>query len=187
MPPRPPLTPNTSAMENISDPGFTDSGSFSDGKADLGKRFVAALIDGLIVYALALVLSFGGRGTLYGLGMLVGAGYYLVRDGLALDFMDGRSIGKKVMKLRPIRLDGGVMDVSTSIRRNWPLAVGSILWGIASLTGGLGMFFLAGGLAIIAWIGSLLGLVEGILVLTDAEGRRIGDKFAGTKVIESND
>ncbi len=174
-------------METIPDTAPAETGATSPGKADLGKRFVALLIDGLIVYLLALVLSFGGRGALYGLGMLAGAVYYLVRDGLTLEFMNGRSLGKKVMKLRPIRLDGGTMDINTSIRRNWPLALGSILWGIAALMGGLGIFLFAGLLAILAWIGSLLGLVEAILVLTDSEGRRIGDKFAGTRVVVSDD
>jgi len=164
-----------------------DIGNSTDGKADLGKRFVALLIDALVVYALALVLGLGGRGALYGIGMLAGAVYYLIRDGLALEFMNGRSLGKKFMKLRPIRLDGGTMDINTSIRRNWPLALGSIIWGLAALMGGLGIFLFAGLLAIIAWIGSLLGLVEAILVLTDSEGRRIGDKFAGTKVVVSDD
>lgn len=157
------------------------------GKADLGKRFVAVFIDGLIAAAIGLILGFGGRGLLYGVGTLIGVGYILVRDGLALDFMNGRSIGKKIMKLRPVRLDGGTMDINTSIRRNWPLALGNIIWGLAAVMGGLGIYLFAGLLAIIAWLGSLLGLVEGILVLTDAEGRRIGDKFADTKVIESED
>jgi len=33
-------------------------------------------------------------------------------------------------------------------------------------------------------IGGLINLVEAILVVTDAEGRRWGDKMAGTKVVE---
>lgn len=174
-------------METIPDPGLMDTGTSSIGKADLGKRFVAVLIDGLIAGAIGLVLGLGGRGLLYGVGTLVGVAYILLRDGMALDFMNGRSIGKKVMKLRPIRLDGGAMDINTSVRRNWPLAVGNLIWGVAAVFGGLGIYLFAGLLAIIAWLGSLLGLVEGILVLTDSEGRRIGDKFAGTKVIESGD
>ena len=32
----------------------------------------------------------------------------------------------------------------------------------------------------------VLGIVEVVLVLTDAEGRRVGDKTAGTMVIETD-
>lgn len=173
-------------METIINPGPSDIDPLSQEKADLGKRLAAALIDGLLVYAFALVLSFGGMNFLYGIGLLVGAGYFLVRDGLALEFMDGRSIGKKLMKLRPVHFERGTLDLETSIRRNWPLAIGFALWGIAGLARGLGMYLFAGGLGIIAWIGSLLYLVEGILVLTDPEGRRFGDKFAETLVVDED-
>ncbi|MCH8031420.1 MAG: RDD family protein [Bacteroidetes bacterium] len=173
-------------METTPDPAPAETGATSSGKADLGKRFLALLIDGLIVMALSFILGMAGR-TFSGLGLLIGAAYILLRDGLALEFMNGRSIGKKVMKLRPIRLDGGIMDINTSIRRNWPLVLSSIIMGIASVSFGIGMFAIAALLGIIGWIASLLGLVEAILVLTDSEGRRIGDKFAGTKVIVSDD
>jgi uncharacterized RDD family membrane protein YckC len=155
-------------------------------KADLVKRFLAMLIDALIAGAMAVVLGIGGT-TLYGLGMLAGAAYILVRDGLELDFADGRSIGKKVMKLRPVRLDGGAMDMNTSIRRNWTLALGNLVWGLAAMAGGLYAFAIAGLLGILAYVASLLGLVEGILVLVDKDGRRIGDKMAATQVIETNE
>ena len=150
-------------------------------KADLGKRFVAALIDGIVAMVIAWILSMGGI-HMYGLGLLAAGAYYLVRDGLAFDFMDGRSIGKKVMKLRPIRLDGGAMDLETSIRRNWPLALGNLVIGLSYLIGGWGGFLF------LTWLGFLAGLfalVEAVLVLTDADGRRYGDKFAGTQVIDA--
>ena len=173
-------------METIPNTAPAETGATSPEKADLGKRFLALLIDGLIVMALSFILGMAGR-TFSGLGLLIGAAYILLRDGLAFEFMNGRSIGKKVMKLRPIRLDGGIMDINTSIRRNWPLVLSSIIMGIASVSFGIGMFAIAALLGIIGWFASLLGLVEAILVLTDSEGRRIGDKFAGTKVIVSDD
>ena len=174
-------------METIPDTAPVETGATSPGKADLGKRFVAILIDGVIANVLAFVLGIGGLGILYGIGLLIAAGYILLRDGLALDFMNGRSIGKKVMKLQLIRLDGGTMDINTSIRRNWPLVLGFLIFGLMNLTGGMNMLLVAGALFFIGWIVSLLGIVEAILVLTDAEGRRIGDKFAGTMVVESAD
>ena len=87
------------------------------GKPDTMARFLAFLIDAVAVAAVGLVPVIGG---------LVGIAYVLTRDGLAFEFMDGRSIGKKLMKLRPVRLDGQPMDVRTSVMRNWPLTLGSL-------------------------------------------------------------
>ena len=136
-------------------------------KADLGKRFVAILIDGIISGVVGLIPVIGG---------LVGAAYMLVRDGLELDFMDYRSIGKKVMKLRPVRVDGQTMDISASIKRNIPFAIGPVIMVIPVLGWVLGPI-----------VAIIIGIIESILVLTDAEGRRMGDKLADTKVIEVSD
>ena len=159
-------------------------------KADLGKRFLAYLIDGLVAYLPGLIASvlfaFGGfRGAGLGLGLIAGGAYILLRDGLAYDFADGRSIGKKVMKLRPVRLDGGAMTMEASIRRNWPLGAFYVLYGLGALFGGLGMFGLAGLFGIVGWIASLLSIAEAVLVLIDKDGRRIGDKVAETQVIDA--
>lgn len=149
-------------------------------KVDLGNRFIAALIDSVIAGVLSGVLSIGGiRG--YGFGLIVGAAYILVRDGLAFDFADGRSIGKKVMKLRPVRLDGGAMDIETSIRRNWTLAAGLVIGGLAYLIMGWTAFF-AGPLI---GLGGLLAAAEAFFVYNDKDGRRFGDKFANTQVIDA--
>lgn len=136
-------------------------------KADLGKRFVAALIDGILVAVVGLIPVAGG---------IIGAAYYLLRDGLDLEFMDRRSIGKKVMKLRPIRLDGQPVELVDSVKRNIPLAIAPILAIIPIL-----------GWIAAAFIGPIIVLIEAILVLVDNEGRRIGDKIANTKVVESDD
>lgn len=137
------------------------------GKADLGKRFIAALIDGVLASVVVFVPV---------IGALIGAAYMLVRDGLEFDFMKNRSIGKHVMKLRPVRLDGGPVDITTSIKRNIPFAIGPAIMIIP----------------IIGWIigpivAMAIGVIEIVLVLTDSEGRRLGDKFADTKVIEVNE
>ena len=148
------------------------------GKAELGKRIIAAIIDAipaiLIAFILGMIPFIGGI-----IGGLLAAGWWLVRDGLDLEFADKRSLGKKIMKLRPVRLDGQPMTLEVSIKRNLPLAfycVGYLLW-IVPVLGhivSIPIFI----------IGGLVGLVEAVLVITDAEGRRWGDKMAGTKVIE---
>jgi uncharacterized RDD family membrane protein YckC len=150
----------------------------SAAKADLVKRFLAILIDGIIVGIAGMIVGFipfiGGPIA----GVLVG-GYWLMRDGLDLEFADKRSIGKKVLKLRAVRLDGQPMDRNVSMKRNLPLAiyaVGYFCW-IVPILGHLVS------IPIFA-VGGIINLIEGILVLTDAEGRRWGDKMAGTKVIE---
>ncbi len=133
-------------------------------KADLGKRFLAALIDGALAGIVSFVPVIGG---------LIGAAYMLVRDGLDVDFMDGRSLGKKVMKLRPVRLGGEKIDVGTSVKRNLPFAIGPVIMIIPIL-----------GWLIGPVVALVIGLIESVLVLTDAEGRRVGDKLAETMVVE---
>ena len=140
-------------------------------KADLSKRLLAALLDGALCALVSMVPVLGG---------LVGAVYVAVRDGLDVEFMKRRSIGKQVMKVRAVRLDGQPMDLATSVKRNVPFMVGLI-----------GLPFLV--IPVLGWgIAMLLGLaqlvisiIEIVLVLTDPEGRRLGDRFAGTKVIDS--
>ncbi len=140
------------------------------GKPDVGKRILAALIDGVLAFIIGLIPFIGG---------LIGAAYMLTRDGLDVDFMDRRSLGKKAFKLRPVRLDGRPMDLETSFKRNFVFALGPIAevfayipligWAIAILLGVVGL---------------VLIVIEIVLVVSDAEGRRLGDKVGGTKVIE---
>ncbi len=137
------------------------------GKADLGKRIIAAIIDGVIAGVAGFIPIIGG---------LAGAAYMLIRDGLEVDFMDQRSLGKKVMKLRPVRIDGQPMDLVTSVKRNIPFAIGPLIMIIPILGWIIGPI-----------VAMIIGIIEIILVLTDDEGRRMGDRFAETKVIEVND
>lgn len=154
-------------------------------KPDLLKRFLAVLIDGLLAGAVGFV--FGLMGSFVGgFGTLLGAAYILTRDGLETPYTDGRSVGKRVIGLRPTRLDGAPMTLETSVRRNWTLALPSVVLGVGSMLLGLGPLALVGvPVILVGSLLSLLSLVEGVLVVTDAEGRRIGDKTAGTKVVEA--
>ena len=140
-------------------------------RPDLSKRALAALIDAVIAMVVGFVPLAGG---------IAATAYWLVRDGLDLEFMDHRSIGKKVMKLRPVTLDGRPVDIATSVKRNWLFALGGITQFFAMTIIGL---VLAVPLGLIAFV---IGIVEVVLVFTDAEGRRIGDKMAGTRVIETD-
>jgi uncharacterized RDD family membrane protein YckC len=166
--PEPPTT------ERIDDRPIEDETlSLTTGKADTGKRVVAAVIDCIVAAILNAVPAIGG---------LVAAAYWLLRDGLDISFMDRRSVGKKVMKLRPIRLDGRPMDIETSARRNWMFALGGLIWFLKYI-------FILGWLLIgpVLLAAIVLGVYELYRVITDPQGRRLGDVMAGTKVIEVAD
>jgi len=139
-------------------------------KADLVKRFVAALIDGLIMSLPSFIPI---------IGPLLGAGYYLTKDALIFELTQNedfrnRSIGKKVMSIEVAMLENGdYVDWATSIRRNLPLSIGTLIMVIPVLGWVIGPI-----------VGLVLGIIECILVLTDSEGRRIGDKFGKTQVVD---
>jgi uncharacterized RDD family membrane protein YckC len=149
------------------------TGAAAPAKADLTKRVIAAVIDAVIGGVVSIIPVVGG---------LVAAAYWLCRDGLDIEFMDRRSLGKKVMKLRPVTQDGAPMDLVRSLRRNWMFGIG----GIVSLL----MFIpIVGWLLIIpvALVALGLGVMEIFLVVTDPKGQRLGDRTASTQVIEVAD
>lgn len=160
-----------SASEHAARPGGAVEAAAPAGsseKADLSKRFLAALIDGVIAAAV---------GWIPGLGGILAAGYMLARDGVDHELMPRRSIGKKAMGLAPVRVDGRPMDLETSARRNWMFALG----GLTSL---LLVIPIIGWLLMIPVLLAALALsvTEVVLVLTDGQGRRLGDRMAGTVV-----
>ena len=144
--------------------------SWPPGKADLPKRFVAVIIDAVIAVLIGMIPWIGG---------LVATAYWVLRDGMEFEFMDHRSVGKKVMKLRPITADGGQLDMMMSVKRNW-------MFGLAGVTQLLIFIPILGWLMMIpvGLLAFLFGLFELVKVLTDEEGRRLGDQWAQTKVVE---
>lgn len=137
---------------------------------DTLTRVLAFLIDGVIAGVLSNIPVIGG---------LLGAGYFVVRDGLTLDVMNERSLGKHLMGLRVERLDGRPMDIETSVRRNW-------MWGIGPVASTAAAVPLFGGLisVAVALLGLVVGLYEAYRVLAGPDGRRWGDDLAGTRVTE---
>ena len=135
-------------------------------KADVVKRFVTYLIDAILASVVSLIPVVGG---------LVAGAYMLLRDGL--DFMQNRSLGKMAVNLKPIVVETGAnCDLQTSAKRNWPFAIGYFLVAIPVI----GWI-----LAILIWIPLFIYVViEAVLVFTDDKGLRLGDKMAGTQVIE---
>ena len=138
-------------------------------KPDFIKRALAAIIDGVVMTILTLIPL---------LGKLLALIYLLLRDGLDFDFMRHRSLGKSLMKLKPVTLAGEDLDLGTSAKRNITLALGSLAQ-------------LIKGWAFLSWLLMLAAIVVGLyevyLVITDDKGRRLGDRLAETQVIESGD
>lgn len=136
-------------------------------------RAIAFLIDSVIAYAISLIPVIGG---------LIGGAYMLLRDGLTLDFANGRSIGKHLMKIKPVRVDGKPMDIATSISRNWMFALGLLISTLAFIP-------------IVGWILIPVVVIIAIVAIIaeiyttykNPYGRRYGDRFAGTRVIVAND
>ncbi len=119
-------------------------------QASLADRFIGGLIDWLVVIAISYLLQglLGWQFT-----YLISAAYILVRD--ALPFLEGQSIGKKVMKTRSVLEDSGIPttnDYRTSILRNVLLFI------------------------------PIVSLVDALFIFGN-ERKRLGDKLAKTIVI----
>jgi uncharacterized RDD family membrane protein YckC len=147
---------------------------------DTVARFLAFLIDGI---AVALVgIAVGLVGLVPVIGGLAGIAYVLFRDGLDVDVMRHRSLGKRLMKLAVVREDGAPMDLMTSARRNWPLAFGSLTQ-LLIYVPILGWILIP----IVLLIGAVLVIVEIVKVVSAPDGRRWGDTLAGTRVVVTAD
>jgi uncharacterized RDD family membrane protein YckC len=152
-------------------PEAVGSSALPMAKANLQKRAIAAIIDCVAAVLVGLIPIVGG---------LIATAYWLVRDGLDIEFMPHRSLGKKLVGLEPVTLDGRPVDLETSVKRNWPFAIGGVVQILLFIP-------IIGWLLMIpvALVALGLGLFELFLVVTSEDGRRLGDKFANTRVIES--
>jgi hypothetical protein len=128
-------------------------------RAGLLLRTAAKILDLILIAAVIEVIPRAG--------FLAGLAYLLLGDGL----FDGRSLGKKLIRLKTVSID--TLQPCTfreSLLRNSTLGLGYLLW-------------------LIPWIGwialPVITAVEFILILGNKEGRRLGDEIARTTVIES--
>lgn len=109
-----------------------------------GNRILAYLIDVVIAIAFAFVPI---------VGWIASSLYFLTRDGLP--FLNGQSVGKKVMNIRAVTTDGAPLT------NNWgPTLIRNVVLFIP-----------------------LFPLVELIVLLTNPNKLRLGDQWAGTKVV----
>jgi uncharacterized membrane protein len=141
-------------------------------KADPVKRMIAFVIDALASMIVGFIPFVGG---------IIGALYMLLRDALPIEALEYKSIGKKLLKLSVVNIEDPTskIDYAASAKRNWMFALGPMM-----------MFFLF--IPILGWIiNILIGIavfiliiIEIIKIFSDEKGVRLGDKLAGTMVIE---
>lgn len=135
--------------------------SISQNTAHLGDRMLAYLIDSFVIGAytilvvwmlLALEIDFADLWALYLLVSLPAFLYYVLLE----TFMDGKTIGKGLMHIRVVKLDGSKPGFSSYFIR-WILRI-------------IDVVLTFGGLAVLT-------------ILIRGNGQRIGDIAAGTTVI----
>lgn len=128
-------------------------------KAHVLNRFVAKLIDLFIVIAASEIAP--------PVGFLSGLTYILIADG----FGGGRSIGKRLVGLQTMRMDGqDTAGFRESIIRNLPLGGAQIAFAVPY----------------VGWLVSLAILAfEGLLIIGNEQGRRLGDEVARTHVLDA--
>ena len=141
-------------------------------KADPVKRIIAFVIDFVASMIVGFIPFFGG---------IIGALYMLLRDALPIEALEYKSIGKKLLKLSVVNIEDPTskIDYAASAKRNWMFALGPMM-----------MFFLF--IPILGWIINILigiavfilVIIEIIKIFSDEKGLRLGDKMAGTMVIE---
>ncbi len=127
-------------------------------KAQILNRFIAKLVDAIIVAA---VSQFAPP-----VGWLAGLTYVLIADGLS----GGRSIGKRLIGLQTvIWLTKDAAGFKESIIRNLPFALAYLLFPIP----------------FIGWaIAFVITAFEALLIIGNAQGLRLGDEIARTQVLD---
>jgi uncharacterized RDD family membrane protein YckC len=131
-------------------------------KADTIRRFFAYAIDAIISNLCSMIPVLGG---------IIGFLYMLLRDGL----MDGKSIGKKLLGLKTMT-GFGPASYADSAKRNIIFAIPNLLMIIPFVGHALGII-----LELVVWVAEIYR------IMTDPYGRRYGDEWAGTQVVDDKD
>ena len=97
--------------------------------ADVGTRLIALIIDGFVL-ALIGALLFGVARNAGGIAsFIIGAAYYWY----FLTRQDGQTPGKRIMKIRVIKIDGSPIDDATAVIRYVGYYISSAIFGIGWL------------------------------------------------------
>ena len=128
-------------------------------RAGLLLRTAAKIVDFILIAAVIEIIPRAG--------FYAGLMYLLLGDG----FFDGRSVGKKLLRLKVLSTEtGGPCSFKDSILRNSTFGVGYALWIVPFI----GWIFIV-----------MVSVVEFLLVLGSKDGMRLGDEIAKTVVIET--
>lgn len=128
-------------------------------KAQVLNRLIAKFVDVIIVAAAGRLVS--------PVGWLAGLGYILIADG----FSGGRSVGKRLIGLQTvIPHTHEVAGFKESIIRNLPLALAYLLFPVPY----------------VGWaLAAAIVVFEGLLVIGNEQGVRLGDEVARTQVLDA--
>lgn len=150
--------------------------------ASTGARMVAFMIDWFLLWVAAGGIGLAAQSLLGGilsstmlfaLPLFALSALWLLRDVAA----GGRSPGKAILGIEVEQPDETSTGFRNSVLRNAPLA------GIY-LSRALGKFTLLGGVAeILMALCAVVWVIEVILVMGSRDGRRLGDRLAGTTII----
>jgi hypothetical protein len=128
-------------------------------KSQVLNRFIAKFIDVIIAMAIGMLVPPAG--------WLAGLAYVLIADG----FSGGRSIGKRLIGLQtiiPRRQEAS--GFKESVIRNLPLALAYLFVFVPY----------------IGWImATAVAALEGLLIIGNERGLRLGDEFANTQVLDN--
>lgn len=132
--------------------------------ADPLTRWMAKFLDVLLASAIDQLLPM--------VGFFAAVTYVMIADGL----QPGGSVGKRLLGLTVRGAEGRACGVRDSLLRNGVLAAPFALWLLLQPGGWLS--------AALGWT-VLIGAfgLEGILLVGSPQGQRLGDEFAGTRVI----
>jgi tetratricopeptide (TPR) repeat protein/uncharacterized RDD family membrane protein YckC len=155
------------------------------GRAPRWRRGVAFLIDYALLIAFAALLArvffeplaaIGDYARVIGLALIAAYfGCFHSRLG------GGRSLGKRLLRLKVVKLDDDLLSPGVAAARAIPLGIPAVLWGV-SAPGGSPQIA-AAGLSLIFW-GIILSTLY--LLIFDRGGRVLHDFLASTRVISSS-
>lgn len=153
--------------------------------APFPKRLLAYIVDFviMIIYMMAMkLLLYGNAGNFgedsIGLDILIVSLPMLLYSLITEVLLNGQTLGKKLMNIRVVSLDGGVPDFSQYLLRwitkffEWPF-----LFGYVVLTGSTIMLY--------AFVTGFLGIAVVITILVTRNNQRLGDLAAGTVVVNT--
>lgn len=153
--------------------------------AEFHKRLLAYIIDYvlLVIYLWSMksLMYYGFRldfETNAGLDILLISLPMLCYSLLSELWMNGQTVGKKIMGIRVISLEGGEPTLGQYILRwitkffEWPFLFGYI-------------FYSAEALFVYAFVTGLFGIAVVIIIAVTAKNQRLGDLIAGTVVVNT--